>query len=328
MKFRNLQDFQNLEGGIEIELLEKYIRDYLLFVESDKVEFEIAIEVLNDLLYLKVHDFSVLSEEIAEKILKGINKNYTKEKIDYLLSEFEDEENEDLYIKYDILLDCLVMISKSVDVVSFLNEKIAISKNECEKNELKECLETVEFLQNKPESTLNDTILDQILERADSYFFKKNEKIDDKNLFCGMRETIEEHEYCYTIGWRLKSEKYNSRKKLTLFAGGGKLMISKFSEDIEMAGSLPDFDFVRDFELKIRGLKEYWELEIEYEKKKINAIKTILKKTSLEILKMVDENSKIIIGNEESCELNQMKKDLLEADVSCDLILKPLSKKY
>ena len=144
---------------------------------------------------------------------------------------------------------------------------------------------------------------------------------------CADTEYIKEHKYCYSVGWCIKTEMNTHPSKRTIFAGGGPVMISKISDDIEMSGSSPSIDFVKEFELKIRGLEGYWNLEIEFDKLKLSFLKSLLNKNTPELLKMVDINSKIQI-EKENYKLEILRKDLNLAGINCKIEFKERKMNY
>lgn len=115
--------------------------------------------------------------------------------------------------------------------------------------------------------------IDKISKRVNTYFDYQFKNGLNPHQLCASEAYFEEHLYSYSVGWCLKNEVNIKPSKRTIFAGVGPIMVSKITDDIEMSGSSPSVDFVKEFELKIRGLEEYWNLEIEFDKKKLSSLK-------------------------------------------------------
>ncbi len=156
---------------------------------------------------------------------------------------------------------------------------------------------------------MDKEIIDKLVKRVNQYFDHDYKTKKRSYELCADINYLKEHKYSYSIEWCLKNEINITRSKRTLFAGGGPVMVSKISDNIEMAGSAPTIDFVKEFELKIRGLEGYWNLEIEFDKFKISSLKSLLNVNTPNLLRIVDANSKINIERKEY-ELNALQKDL------------------
>ena len=172
---------------------------------------------------------------------------------------------------------------------------------------------------------MNQQSLGKIIKRVNLFFDNEFKTKKSSYVLCADTKYIEEHKYCYSVGWCLKNEINIHPSKRTLFAGGGPVMVSKISDDIEMGGSSPTIDFVKEFELKIRGLEGYWNLEIKFDKLKLSSLKTLLNKSTPELLKLVDINSKINI-EKEKYELDVLQNYLNLASIDCKIEFKERKK--
>ena len=190
------------------------------------------------------------------------------------------------------------------------------SGNECSPNVYFETETLLNWkLQNSDkEPKLDSALKDEILKRTDEYFKLKHinkpwyKEGNYQHLICGRRETISEHESSYSIYWCLVSEKYLSRSKRSISGGAGALFISKKMDLIKWSGSAP-IDWVEWFELEVHQQEIYWVLEIDFNKRKISKIKPLLKASTSEVLKMVNDEFKIRVEDEQG-RLEYMKKEL------------------
>ena len=83
---------------------------------------------------------------------------------------------------------------------------------------------------------------------------------------------------------------------------------SKKMDLIKWSGSAP-IDWVEWFELEVHQQEIYWVLEIDFNKRKISKIKPLLKASTSEVLKMVNDEFKIRVEDEQG-RLKYMKKEL------------------
>jgi len=168
---------------------------------------------------------------------------------------------------------------------------------------------------------MENSLINEITNKANNHFNEEFQNGLTSYKLTALPKTIEEHEYSYSVYWCLENEAHLPSNKRTIFAGGGALMISKISDHIEMGGSSPDIDFIKNFELKIRDLEGYWVLEIEYLKSKISTFKNLLKLTTPQLIKIVKSNPMIQI-EDEYYNLKKLNDDFLNANIKCNLILK------
>lgn len=322
MRFSNIEDFKKIPGGISLDKLEAILSELIQFINEKNLNWFEGIELINDLIYLKDHKNERLSDDACELILDWVERYYDSTKLDYI-SELINNGNEvpgELIKLVDLTFDTLLKIGHLPDVLVFLNNRISTTNNDFEVFEIEDLIESIKHDNSKENVKINHNISEEITKRADNYFEEQREK-DNTNLFCALMESIEEHNYCYSISWCLKSEKYISRVKHTKFAGGGRLLVSNISDDIEMTGSAPNNDWVKEFETRIRGLEEYWSLEIKFEKQKIGKLKSILGLSTPEIIKKIKINSIIELEGEEF-ELRSLTEDLKKTNIDCKLLRK------
>lgn len=135
-------------------------------------------------------------------------------------------------------------------------------------------------------------------------------------------EDIQEYDHCYALLWCVKSEQHLPWSHRTEFTGGGRLLISKDGLVVDMAGSAPDVDWIHHFNLKLFGLEDFWYLEIPYTKNHLSKLKAALKCSTADLLKMVDDNGKIIFTeskarNDNWTELKRLAQDLGTSGVEC-----------
>ena len=144
-------------------------------------------------------------------------------------------------------------------------------------------------------------------------------------------EGIKEYDNCYALTWCKKSEEHLFVHERTLWGGTGRLLISKDGEFTEFEGSDPGVDWIHHFENKLQNLEDYWSLEIRYSEDVISKLKSILKCSTAELLKMVDKDQRIILTeskawNDENSELETIASDIKNAGVSYELSIKSRKK--
>ena len=334
MTLNSIADFRKLEGGIEIEPLEKLIAQLLHLLEVNSTPWQEGIDLLNDLIYLKVHEGSRFSKEISESIFDWIKSNYDGQIFKDFDGSYEGDDvaSEKLVLLMDQTIDIISRIRNEVNVIPFVNSILGKSTNEFEIYEFEELMGFIKGGPSISKTKLSEEEVDKILLRADNYFESEFKKGNEKELLCGLRETIKEHKLCYSISWCMRSEKYTSRMKKALVIGAGPLMISKKSEKFDFMGSSPMTDWIYLFELEIQNLEEYFYLEIPYEKKNISKLKAALKCSTPELLKMVDENKKITFSkpkawNSHLPDFSDIAKDLTESGIDCQVEIKTREKK-
>jgi len=329
MDLKTYEDFKSLQGGLDITFVESAIIKLLDYLSKNQVSWLEGITLINDLIYLKKHNFSKLSKEPCALILSWIATNYDNsdfiEFLGYEEKEGEEEGEEDCKEKQivdvlDLTLNTIYHISHNTDVLSFLKQRLQVAKTELETYELKDYITALEEYQKAEIPRLADEILDTVLERVDRYFEQDYEQKKSEHLLCGLRETIVEYKSSYVIAWCIKSEKYTSIHKRTQFIGGGGLFVSKHTDLIQMSGSAPFTDWEEWFELEIDQLELYWRLEITYNKQKITALKALLNCSTANILKLRNEDSKIIFEEgENGCDLKTLKQDLDKSGIENEL---------
>ncbi len=168
----------------------------------------------------------------------------------------------------------------------------------------------------------------EIIEKA-NYWINNASGFEDEMIV--LEEGIEEHNHCFSLFWCKKSEKKLTWNKRTSWVGAGRLLISKDGEIAEFEGSAPGVDWIHHFELKLQNLEDYWNLEIPYSKGKISELKSILKCSTPELLKLVNNDNKIIFTeskawNDHYTELDVIANDLNNAGINCELKVKTRKK--
>jgi hypothetical protein len=93
----------------------------------------------------------------------------------------------------------------------------------------------------------------------------------------------------FTMDWCKKSELNLNVEQRFLWLGIGRLLISEDGENFDFEGSAPGVDWSHHFQLKINDLEEYWCLEVSYSKEHISKLKSILKCSTPELIKMVNK---------------------------------------
>ncbi len=146
-----------------------------------------------------------------------------------------------------------------------------------------------------------------------------------------LENEMEKHDHCYSLPWCKKSEKSLTWEQRTSWIGAGRLLISKDGNIAEFEGSAPEVDWIYHFENKLQNLESYWNLEFPYSKENISKLKSILKCSTSELLKKVNENNKITFSeskewNDNYTELDEICKDLNNVGINCQLEIKTRKK--
>ncbi len=146
-----------------------------------------------------------------------------------------------------------------------------------------------------------------------------------------VEDTIIEHQHCYSMAWCKKSEIELNWNQKTLWVGSGRLLISKDGEIVDLEGSAPGVDWIHHFELKMFGLEDFWILEIPYSKENISKLKSILKQSTPELLKLVNDKNVITFTeskawNDNYTKLAGLSDDLNQVGIECQLEIKTRKK--
>ena len=144
-------------------------------------------------------------------------------------------------------------------------------------------------------------------------------------------DTLIEHKHCYSFSWCKKSEENLHWRNRTVWVGAGLLLGSKNGDIFDFAGSSPGVDWIYLFELQVQGLEEYWYLEIPFKKEYISKLKAAIKCSTMELLKMVDENQNIIYTepkawNDHFPRFQEIADDLNRSGVACEIQIKTRKK--
>ncbi|CAA0214031.1 hypothetical protein [Tenacibaculum maritimum] len=295
MNLNIIEDYELLEGGININYLEKLIYRLVNLFYIYNISWSEGIKRLNDLIYLKEHDNSKLSNRTGRLILTWIKSKYKNNVFNGFTGSYisNDQKSMELVLLMDLTLDTIIKIHYNTDTFPFLNSILQKSSNTYETNEIKNLIERLNYINESPKQNISDKIAYEILLNVDNYFEREYNSENSNYLFCGLPETIREHKLCYTINWCIKSDKY-SPKSNKGWVGAGPLMLSKTFDKFEKMGSSPAVDWLYLFELSIQGLEEYFYLEIPYKKENLLKLKSVIKCSTEELLKMVNKQGLII----------------------------------
>lgn len=302
--------------GLKITEIELIMIQLLEYLSDNKIRWGIGIDNINDLIFLREHDFSELNKELCNEIFNWVKYNYTNKGLEKLteVSINRNLELETIESNFYSALATLFKISAKIDIIPFLDQRLQITKTDFEHYELKNLKKSLEE-RDLNNQQIDHITIDKIIKRVNNFF--KNENLGS-SLKYGLKETITEHERSYSISWCLDSEKYIAPHKRTVQVGIGKLFISKETDLIKMSGSSPFEDWVKWFELAIDQQEEYSVLEIKYEKRKISKLKTLLNCSTPELLRLVDDKS-LIIMEKEKFELERMKYDFDNCEIQSQI---------
>ncbi|MDY8135423.1 hypothetical protein [Aquimarina sp. 2201CG5-10] len=335
MNIKRIEDFKKLKGGIEINTLEELISQLLNLFSVNSTSWSVGIESLNDLISLKKHDGSVLSNKIGMSILNWVDSKYNSEIFKDFSGSYssEDQESKRLVFIMDLTIDTIFKIHYNTDVLSFLKSKLKTSSNEYELSEIKWLIHWINETKSNPKQKISDYILDQVLLKTNEYFELDFKTKRNPHLLCGLRESIREHKLCYSIDWCPKSEKHLSKVKRTGWVGAGALMVSKLYDRFEMMGSAPGVDWIHFFELEVQDLEEYFYLEVPFQKENILKLKSVIKCSTKELLKMINDDQKIIYTekkywNSHFPEFQEIADGLNEKEIDCKVEIKTRKKSY
>ncbi|MCR9248857.1 MAG: hypothetical protein NXI20_00480 [bacterium] len=137
---------------------------------------------------------------------------------------------------------------------------------------------------------MKNLAIQSIIEKGNNWINNLYSNEDIVLLENGMKE----YTFCYAFLWCKRSEINLTWEKRATWLGVGRLLVSKDGKTCELEGSNPSIDWVHHFELKVQELEEYWYLEIPYSKENISKLKAILKVSTPGLLKMLNEDKKII----------------------------------
>ncbi|WCO00224.1 hypothetical protein [Psychroserpens ponticola] len=166
-------------------------------------------------------------------------------------------------------------------------------------------------------------MITEIIEKASHWI--NNQNFEQEMIV--LEEGIEKHNHCFLLSWCKKSEKELNWEQKTSWVGIGRILISKDGNTAEFEGSSPGVDWVHHFELKLQNLEDYWSLEIPYSKGNISKLKSILNRSTPELLKMVNNNEKIILTESKAwcdnyTELEEIANNLNNVGIHCELEVK------
>lgn len=323
MSIFQLSDIKNFKGGIDQVTTQNLIKNLVdLLLSQDTINLHDGAETISDVLALREDKVTPISEDNSNEILKWIERSYDSSI--FTIIDDHTHKNEDVIEKtantLEYITDILLQIRENVFTQEFLKNKIQSSTSDFEKRQLESYENYIIELNDEHKEKLDSVTRENIIQKIDKYFKEGYETNQQVDLLCGLVETIESHKFCYSLGWALESEKYVSRVKRTKFAGGGRIMVSKVSADIEMAGSAPTVDWIQEFEAKIRGLETYLSLEFTFQKQHISKYKSLLNVSSMELLKMTKTDPKISIEDEEY-KLRRLYDDFSNCGIECELVV-------
>jgi len=164
---------------------------------------------------------------------------------------------------------------------------------------------------------MTEAIQQEIFERANQYLNSLNYEAEMISLI----SSIKEYDLCYAIGWCEKQELNLYPFQRRKYIGMGRVLVSKINAQVGCEGSAPFVDWIHQFELSIQGLEEYFVLIIEFSKRKLASLKTLLNLTTPQIMKIVKENATIEI-EKEGYELKKLKAYMDTAGIACEIKLK------
>ena len=121
-----------------------------------------------------------------------------------------------------------------------------------------------------------------LIEKANKFLRNnfKNENIEVKE------DSVEERDFCYIFNWGEIGQVPHKK------VGVGFLYVSKDGEHIELGSTSPFFDSLKEFELKVKGLEEYWYLEIPYSEVIKDSFQKVFQKKTEDMLSKI-ENGKL-----------------------------------
>ena len=333
MNINKIEDFKGLKGGIEINILEELISQLLNLFSINRTSWSLGIESLNDLISLKKHDGSILSNKIGMSVLNWVDSKYDSKIFKDFSGSYssDDQESKRLVFTMDLTIDTIFKIHYNTDVLPFLKSKLKASSHEYELSEIKWLIHWVNETNSNPKQKISDDILDEVLLKTNEHFESDFKTKRSSHLLCGLRESIREYKLCYSINWCLKSEKYLSRVKRTGWVGSGALMVSKLYDKFEMMGSAPGIDWINFFELDVQDLEEYFYLEIPYKKENILKLKSVIKCSTNELLQMTNNEQRIIYTekkywNSHFPEFQEIADDLNQQGIDCQVEIKTRKK--
>jgi hypothetical protein len=296
VELKSIQDLDKLPSVIESDKLNQYLIQLIDLIDNNSDITDIkGAELINDLIAYQSKNHIGIGNKASQIILDWIKKNYnpdSQKAIEYNTENLA-------YLNCD-------------GVIEFIQKRLESPNSEFEKYELEDTLEKFKTYKKLPK--INEEQVDIVVERVNSFFKKQLEQEKYNDLFCAIKNSIVEHNLCYSISWCLDHEKNLSPLKRAKIIGGGPIMISKISDDIEMAGSAPITNWIEDFEYKIQGLERYWCLQIKYDKKQISSIKSLLNCSTPELLKKINKESNILIEGEDY-KLKRLKELLDKANI-------------
>ena len=139
---------------------------------------------------------------------------------------------------------------------------------------------------------------EEAIERGNQYLTDLyNARVYKDKLYV-MEDTVQEHDLCFSMGWHLVKERHLPASSRSWIVGGGGLFISKSTYHVGMSGSGLQ-STLSNFELWIQGLEAYPVLVIQFEKKKLSALKTLLELNTPQLMKKVNEDQEIILEGED-----------------------------
>ncbi|WP_075341948.1 hypothetical protein [Tenacibaculum agarivorans] len=296
MNLNSIEDIKKLKGGIGIDTLEQYIHQLLQLCIDYTISWEEGIEALSDIIALKKHDNSILSEKVTAPILNWITKTYNSSIYEGFPESKDKEEHERVLLLLRVTKDVLFKVHHTTDTIPFLHTVLQNSSNPFETREIQYFLDYIKNLKPEHKHNLDDELLDKILTEVDLFFDTEYKNGENPYAVCGLRETIKEHKLCYSISWCQKKDKYISPAKRSGWVGVGPLMISKNFDLFQRMGSAIGPDWIYLFELDIQNLEEYFYVEVPYQKQNTALLKSVLQCTEEELLDKIDDNENIIFS--------------------------------
>ena len=123
-----------------------------------------------------------------------------------------------------------------------------------------------------------------LIEKA-NLFLRENFKKENIEV---KKNSMVEKEHCFIFNWG-EIDKEPHKK-----VGVGFLYASKDGKHFDLGSTSPFVDSLKDFELHIQGLEEYWFLEIPYNEEIKDSFQKVFQKKTDEMLSKI-ENGKLVL---------------------------------
>lgn len=244
----NLQGVKEGMPKVEVQNLIDTLLDRLY---DDELDYDLSIEYICDLVYLKENNNLKLDKSISRKLLSYIilfydyNKFILKQK--YTGNDQVESDKVEAFLSNTISV--LMKIDRSDRLKKFTYRVLANSSSNLEESYFESLLDS--YFEGSPDPDTGYVtpleLVNEVITRVNKYHAENVHSRNTEEVLVSIGDTIKEYENSCSIYTCYKSDLYKSPSKRTRFLGLGKTFCSKNSDTVKLVATYPN-DWVRWFD--------------------------------------------------------------------------------